>query len=228
MKTRKIFYSLAVLLTAIFTQSCLKNNGHEPDNKYYPNGIVTVKTSPDNTIFLQLDDQTTLLPVNIKKHPFEGKEVRALLNFEEVQEKHEGYTKAVKVNWIDSILTKQTIPYVIADEKKYGNDQLEILNDPKKAIEDGYLNLKIRTVWSQSTKRHMLNLVSGKNPDEPYELELRHNAFGDIYGRPADAYVAFNLKSLPDTKGETVKIKLVWRSFYGEKHTLIDYKTKEK
>ena len=27
----------------------------------------------------------------------------------------------------------------------------------------------------------------------PYEVEFRHNAFGDVYGEPADGLVAFNL-----------------------------------
>ena len=36
--------------------------------------------------------------------------------------------------------------------------------------------------------------------DSPYEVEFRHNAFGDVYGEPADGLVAFNLDSLPDTE----------------------------
>ena len=32
--------------------------------------------------------------------------------------------------------------------------------------------------------------------------------FGDVYGEPADGLVAFNLDSLPDTEGKTVKLKL--------------------
>lgn len=49
-----------------------------------------------------------------------------------------------------------------------------------------------------------------KDAENPYEVEFRHNAFGDVYGEPADGLVAFNLDSLPDTEGKTVKLKLKW------------------
>lgn len=226
---KEFFYSIAVLLTVILAQSCLKNTELNPDiDRISPNGIVTVKTSADNTIYLQLDDQTTLLPVNITKHPFDNKEVRALLNYEEVNEKHDGYTKAVMVNWIDSILTKPVIPYVKDNNEEYGEDPIDIDNNTSTAIEDGYITLLLRSSWGNISKPHRVELLTGTNPDDPYELVLRHNAYGDIYGRQANSYVAFDLSPLPDTKGETVKIKLIWRTPNGIKNALIDYKTKAK
>ena len=53
------------------------------------------------------------------------------------------------------------------------------------------------------------------------------NAFGDVYGEPADGLVAFNLDSLPDTEGKTVKLKLKWKSFNGEKTAEFDYCTRK-
>ena len=36
-------------------------------------------------VFLQLDDKTTLLPTNMTKSPYGEKEVRALVNYKEVE-----------------------------------------------------------------------------------------------------------------------------------------------
>ncbi len=66
-----------------------------------------------------------------------------------------------------------------------------------------------------------------KDAENPYEVEFRHNAFGDVYGEPADGLVAFNLDSLPDTEGKTVKLKLKWKSFNGEKTAEFDYCTRK-
>lgn len=41
-----------------------------------------------------------------------------------------------------------------------------------------------------------------------------------------DGYVAFRLNSLPDTKGETVKLKVKFLSPRGEKTAEFEYKTR--
>ena len=73
----------------------------------------------------------------------------------------------------------------------------------------------------------MVNLVTGVNPEDPYEVELRQNAFGDTKGNYAGATVAFSLKALPKTGGKTVKLKVKYQSFSGEKTAEFDYKTKD-
>lgn len=70
-------------------------------------------------------------------------------------------------------------------------------------------------------------LLLSENPENPYEVEFRHNAKGDIYGRYADGLVAFKLDALPDTEGKTVKLKLKWKSFSGEKSAEFDYCTRK-
>lgn len=54
--------------------------------------------------------------------------------------------------------------------------------------EDGYLTLRFRTVWGGSQK-HFVNLLLGQNPDNPYEVEFRHNAYGDTYGKRMMAWL---------------------------------------
>lgn len=222
------FIAVGILLSSLFLQSCLDNDDKDIAI-YYPNALVTVKHADDNTLFLQLDAETTLLPKNLNSSPFGDKEVRALVNFSELNEDSKEYSKAVHINWIDSILTKKPVPFAegLEIDKIYGTDPVEIVNDWVTIAEDSYLTLRFRTYWGYTHKPHFVNLISGVNPENPYELEFRHNAYGDVYGRTGDALVAFSLKDLPDTNGETVKLKLTWMSFSGKKSVEFNYKTNE-
>lgn len=225
---RKGLMIAAAITSIIGLQSCLDDD----DNNYYqlnvPNALVTVKTDTDNTFYLQLDDNTTLLPVNYSSSPFGDKEVRAIANIEEVNEPSGAYTKAVQINWIDSILTKPIAPDLGEEnDQTYGTDPVEIVNDWVNIAEDGYLTLRFRTVWGNSSQAHYVNLLKSNNPENPYEVEFRHNAFGDTSGSYGDALVAFRLDGLPDTEGKTVKLTLKWQSFSGEKSTTFNYCTRK-
>lgn len=225
MKKSTLLLTAGLLFGSLFLPSCLDDDNDV--NRLYPNALVTVKHTGDNTLYLQLDDKTTLLPVNLTTSPFGEKEVRALVNYKQVDIPSSGYDQAVHVNWIDSIRTKGMVPN-LGDEndQKYGNDPVEIVRDWVTVAEDGYLTLRFRTEWGYPRVVHYVNLFSTNNPENPYEVEFRHNANGDIGGRLGDGLVAFRLDSLPDTQGETVKLKLKWRSFSGEKSAEFDYKTR--
>lgn len=212
---KKILIAIATI-SSLSLQSCL-----DDDDNYamrFPNALVTVKTDAEQTVFLQLDDKTTLLPINMTKSPYGEKEVRALVNYKEVDEPSDIYTQAVHINWIDSILTKPIAPDLGEEnDTVYGTDPVEIVNDWVTIAEDGYLTLRFRTQQGDYQTKHFVNLLLSENPENPYEVEFRHNAKGDIYGRYADGLVAFKLDALPDTEGKTVKLKLKWKSFSGEK-----------
>lgn len=229
MRLRSIFKHALVASVAIFSlQSC--NDDDDCDySLLFPNALVTVKTDADDTFFLQLDDETTLLPVNVTKSPFGEKEVRALINYTETEDPANGFSKAVHINWIDSILTKPIAENLGEEENDnvYGNDPVEILNSWMTVSEDGYLTLRFRTEWGNTGIKHFVNLVPTNNPDNKYEVEFRHNAYGDVNGHPADGLVAFKLDQLPDTNGETVKLKLIWNSYSGEKSYEFDYCTRQ-
>lgn len=228
MKTLKLLLmATGVLFTSLTFQSCLDDDDY---NYGYltPNALVTVKPVSDNSFFLQLDDTTTLLPVNITSSPYGNKEVRALVNCREVNEPAEGYSKAVYVNWIDSILTKQIAPDLgVENDSVYGTDPVDMIRDWVTIAEDGYLTLRFRTNWGDRNKAHFVNLLASQDPANPYEVEFRHNAYGDVYGVEGDGLVAFNLGSLLDTEGKTVKLKLKWKSPVGDKSVEFDYCTRK-
>ena len=228
MKTLKLLLmATGVLFTSLTFQSCLDDDDY---NYGYltPNALVTVKPVSDNSFFLQLDDTTTLLPVNIASSPYGNKEVRALVNCREVNEPAEGYSEAVYVNWIDSILTKQIAPDLgVENDSVYGTDPVDMIRDWVTIAEDGYLTLRFRTNWGDRNKAHFVNLLASQDPANPYEVEFRHNAYGDVYGVEGDGLVAFNLGSLPDTEGKTVKLKLKWKSPVGDKSVEFDYCTRK-
>ncbi|MFT4222632.1 NigD-like protein [Dysgonomonas sp.] len=228
MKTLRFFLmTLGVVCVALAFQSCLNDDDTYWDLRY-PNALVTVKPTGEKTFYLQLDDKTTLLPTNITTPPFGSKEVRALVNYKEVDKPSEGYSKAVHINWIDSILTKAiALDLGAENDKIYGTDPVEIVNDWVTIAEDGYLTLRFRTIFGNGNKPHFVNLLASTDPAKPYEVEFRHNAYGDTYGRQVDGLVAFNLSSLPDTEGKTVKLKLKWKSFSGDRSVEFDYATRK-
>ena len=232
MKAMKSLFGLvaAVMLVSSFS-ACDNDDTYIWYYDAVPNALVTVKPVDGAGFYMQLDDSTTLHPVNMSVSPYGDKEVRALVNYAYVRPEENDYEKRsfkVDVNWIDSLLTKQMAPNLgdTENDEVYGNDPVEMVADWVTIAEDGYLTLRFRTVWNDPGKKHFVNLISTNNPDDPYEVEFRHNAYGDTYGQPGDGLVAFSLASLPDTEGETVKLTLKWHSFSGEKSYQFDYCTR--
>lgn len=181
----------------------------------WPTAVVTVVPDLVNSsATLQLNNKTALHPVNLKSVPFGGKEVRALVNYDMVDEA----AGKVHVNWMDSIRTKMPVPDMGDDNTTlYGNDPVEIVRDWTTVAEDGYLTLRLRTLWGNRGQKHEVNLLGGAPDHNALEFELRHNAFGDTYGEVADALVAFNLNEYIAYPGQPVTVKLRWMSFEGEK-----------
>lgn len=212
--------------SAAFFQSC--DDDDDVDLRL-PTAIVTVCPGEDGSFVMNLDNETVLQPTNMKKSPFGKKEVRALVNYTETAaSESKSVLRNVQVNWIDSIRTKAPVHATgIDDDEAFGNDPVEIVADWVTVAEDGYITLRVRTLWGNSREPHVINLVTGVNPEDPYEMELCHDAKGDVAGYMGDALIAFNLNDMPDLK-DTVKIKLRWESFSGEKTAEFDLKMRDK
>lgn len=214
--------ALAIVATATLS-SCNVNDNEYNDGALNPDALVTIKPVDANSFYMQLDEHTTLKPVNLKGSPYGDEEVRALVSFAVVNENPAPYDKAVRVTWMDDILTKPTIVRTLENKEDYGNDPVEIVDDWVTIVEDGYLTLRFRTISSNTGQKHRVNLVA-ENPENPYEVTFYHDAEGDNFGdRMFDGLVAFRLNTLPDTEGQTVKLKLRWESFSGVKEHEFDY-----
>lgn len=205
---------LGLAMALIALPSCIDSDNDAPQS--YSTALVTVKSTADNKTFLQLDEQTTLFPQNFTSQLYGGKEVRALMSFNELEMQTPGFSKTIHVNWIDSIRTKDmiTLPANTPTDK-YGNDPLEVVNDWVTIAGDGYLTLRLRTLWGNIGRVHTFNLIGNVNPDNPFEVELRHNACGDIHGKMADALIAFRLSALPKQFPPDQRLTLRWKSFDG-------------
>ena len=236
-KMKPKFLAMAAILALPFFQSCLSNDDGYDYSILSPDAIVTVKPVVNDGadyFYLQLNDEEKLWPLDNTTLPYKEKEMRAFVNFTETDMpsdvKGEEYSKAVKINWMDSILTKKTVVFEegenITLEQKYGNDPVEIYEDWMTNVEDGYLTIHFVTRWGNSGIKHELNLVTGLNEEDPYEVRFTHNAHGDGTYYEGDGIVAFRLQDLPDTKGETVKLTLKFDSFSGEKTATFDYCTR--
>lgn len=216
MKKINLIIASSILAFTSVLQSCNIDN----DDSYYilqPTALVTVCPQSDESVLFQLDDATRLNPVNMKKSPFGNKEVRALVNYSPVSDKSGSTIQDVNVNWIDSIRTKMPVMITGDEDEKFADDPVEIVKDWVTVAEDGYLTLRLRTVWGPGHKKHVVDLLYTGNAEGFLTFELRHNANGDLAGKNGDALVAFNLNQLIADMPKPVKIKLKWHSFSGNK-----------
>ena len=237
MKEIKFLAVAAMLLTFA---ACNKNDDG-PNYQYY-RATVTFRPQSDGSYYLKEDDKTALIMKNEgwEKYPFEdGKEKRAYIEFGmdvtgQSSHKVEGYetTNDILLYGLDTLSTKNPEIFDPAKEEEYGNDMLGVyLTDdvfPTTYIEDGYLNLRFALPVGYREVTHIITLLTGVDPDDPYKVVLRHNANGDGFADTVDGLLNFPLKSLPDTKGEKVKLTLEWRSIVtGNKETAtFDYCTR--
>ena len=189
------------------------------DIRFFSNGdmadytaIVSVRVSPTDTVYFQADEQTRLFPRR-DRDSFRGLE-RILCGVRISNETVPNYGFLTEVLWFDS-LDKGT---TTSAASVVGDDPVEVLSDWMTSCEDGYLTLHYEAWWGERTMPHAFNLVTGLNPDDPYEVWLRHDAKGDSRKKKADSLVYFDLQSLPDPGDGSVTLTLKWKN--GEGKTL--------
>lgn len=235
---RSIVLALAAISAIPALQSCMSSNDDFDYSQLTPSAIVTVKpvvTEDEEYFYLQLNDKEKLWPVENSRIPYDkDREIRAFVNYTDTEMPEdadkETYSRAVKINWMDTILTKKPVvlnPELSSAAASYGSDPVNIFADWMTNVEDGFLTLHFYTYWGNTDIKHELNLLTGLNADDPYEVYFKHNAHGDYDYYEGDGIVAFSLKDLPDTKGETKKLTLKFDSFSGVRTAEFDYCTRE-
>lgn len=218
----------AVLSLSSLT-SCMNDDGYSLDEMAI--AVVTVKPIDNNSFYMQLDDNTTLWPVNLAT-PDIKEETRSMVTYNLLSDSIAGYSHAVRLLQMNPILTKQINENQgEKNDSIYGKDPVELNNKSVWSkegiwIEDGYLTIDFIAYYG-GVKKHFLNLIPATGSTNPYELEFRHNAFEDPQSKPQSGLVSFKLDKLPSTNGETVKLK-VWFDTENVKKEFVelDYKSK--
>lgn len=204
---------MLTVMASVFT-GCSKSSD---ENYTYPNALVTVKTAADGSCYLQLDNDNTVLPVNLSTNPF-GKQVRALTYLKDLKSMTGSCNNSAEVVWLDSILTKPAVQ-VSKDAPQvwgygFGADPVDILNSWTTVLEDNYLTLAFRAYYNVSGKVHYMNLVYGTNPKDPYEVVFTHNSGENmgVFTNFFDGLAAFDLTKIPgltSEKNATVTVKFL-------------------
>ena len=190
--------------------------------------IATVVPIGESTYYLRLDNGDTLWPSNTLYPdyiPQEGQRVMVSFIFatDSGDNQPNGYSYYIEINAIHDILTKDIAPDLGEDNDSiYGTDPVTIADSDYIWIGDGYLNVYFETYWGGQTP-HYINLIQPDAENDPYALEFRHNAYDDPEEFSSSGRVAFDLSSLPDTQGETVKLKVKVIETSGEVVYTLDY-----
>ena len=96
MAKQHLLLSVVGIVLLMMLPSCL--NDDDSSELLRPTALVTVCPNADGSFIMQLDDETQLVPTNLKSSPFGTKEVRALVNYTETnvspQDKKQGMSKS--------------------------------------------------------------------------------------------------------------------------------------
>ncbi|MDR2498364.1 MAG: NigD-like protein, partial [Tannerellaceae bacterium] len=186
----------------------------------YRISYATARPLSQESCYYTLDNGATLWPAAPIWNQFQpSRPQRVQLNYTLLGDHFQGYDHAIRVNRVDTILTK--MPVDDQGEKNdsvFGADAVEVSDI---WIGDGFLNIIFRISLSGQFK-HAVNLLHNKAEGaDPYRLEFRHNAFGDKNQYKSYGMVAFDLSEI-DTNEADVDLIVKIKTFDGEK----DYKMK--
>ncbi|MDD4590511.1 MAG: NigD-like N-terminal domain-containing protein, partial [Parabacteroides sp.] len=175
-KMKNSMLMCGIILCFLSFFSCLgDDDGYSLDKMSV--GIVTIKPLSDNSYYLQLDDSTTIMPVN-SYIPSNLKERRAIAYFTLLSDEISGYSHAAQIIRMDSVLTKSIAEDLSnQNDSIYGTDPIRLntygaWSKSGVWIEDGYLNIDFITEFG-GYKKHFLNLIYKTGSNDPYELEFR-------------------------------------------------------
>ena len=230
MKTLKLFWTiLGIGLCSLTFYSCLDDddiNAPSLDKQWLE--IITVVLDGENSYYLRRDDGSLLWPINNHNNGYHPEaQVRALVNYTVLGSEADESGYYVAINSVDEKLTK-----AIAEDRGlendgfYGTDPVSIAKQPNSGkdyiwIGDDYLNIYFEAYFG-GMEKHFVNLVN-TNPENPYELEFRHNAYDDPKSYINIGFVAFDLRTLPPTEDGTIDLVIKVKTFDGDKTYNIEY-----
>lgn len=183
---------------------------HYDSQAPYATAIVTVKKGSDGNSYLWLSEEHKLIPR--EQIPFTG-QYRAMAGISESGIPDNNGFRRVTVDWLEPLDEGE----VRTGADGCADDGLDILLDSWiTGLEDAYLTIHYNTWWGEHPVHHDFYLVPG---EDPYSLELRHDAHGDEKFAMGEGIICFDLNSLPDTGDETRQISLRWKDVNGNVET---------
>ena len=215
---RKLAFGILMGLLVAFT-SCLDDDDGYSLGDYWI-GFGIYKGDGAGAVSLIMDNGTVLIPAASSSPGWSldfSDGDRVLVNYtildeDETSSSVERYF--VKVNDISDVLMKGIMDITEENEDSIGNDPI-IVKDAW--ITDSLLNFRLK-YWGYNNT-HFLNLV--KEPgeltadDQPFQLELRHNANEDPESIPYIAYVSFSLNSLRVNGLDSIRFEVTATDYEG-------------
>ena len=215
---KKLAFGILMGLLVAFT-SCLDDNDGYSLGDYWV-GFGIYKGDGEGVVSLVMDNGIVLIPAassspGWSSHFSDGD--RVLVNYTILDEDISSSSVEryfVKVNNISDVLMKGIMDITEEIEDSIGNDPIIV---EEAWIADSLLNFKLK-YWGYN-KTHFLNLV--KEPgeltadDQPFQLELRHNANDDQESIAYTAYVSFSLNSLRVNDLDSVRFKVIATDYEG-------------
>ena len=208
-------------LTTISLSSCL-NNDDSYSLDYYRISYATARPLSQESCYYTLDNGATLWPAAPVWSTFQpSRPQRVQLNYTLLGDHFQGYDHAIRINRVDTILTK--MPSADRGEKNdsiYGADPVNVEDI---WIGDGFLNIIFRMTFSGEFK-HAVNLIRDTTATSanPYGLEFRHNAFNDKSQYKSYGMVAFDLSDI-QTGESNVELVIKVNTYDGEKNFKLNY-----
>jgi len=225
-------YVLIILLGLFFTVTgCLDDDGYSLNDMWVGFGMVEQVNSDPMDYRIHMDNGDVLMPVasgyqlpwyyqgtNDPNSRLKSGD-RILINYTVLADKtgDDGNIDLyhVKVNSVKKILLKGILDITEENSDSIGSDPI-IVKDCWQT--DGLLNFEIR-YWGRY-EVHYINLV--KEPgdlteeNQPVELELRHNANGDVEDIPYSAFVSFRLDEIQIAGLDSVQFRVTSKDYEGK------------
>lgn len=213
-------------LSPIAISSCsLEDNDeafYDVDSGY--NALVTVKALSSGQVYFQLDDSTTVEPIDFN-YTFSD-ELRALCKLDSEGES-ENFSFSARVPMFKEILTKKALDSTDEDNASIlaKQDPVNVYPDWITVCEDGYLTIHFASQWGISSNTHIVNLV--KVSDNPCSFRFCHDKNSDYGTNWANGIAAFKISELiPSSEEDYIDFNLSWQSFDGEKTMTFKYKAR--
>lgn len=211
MKT-KFYYS--ILAVAGLLNIACSSDKIEDEYNYVPmQSAATIVTRSDGSRVLQLDQDNVLQAINIKEFA-NSPDGRVIVTYED----HGHITAPAdndckwhlgKIKNINPIVTSKPIEF---NDDYVSNDRIEVLlDDPMTCVQDGYLTIAYEVGSNNKDIPHNFTL---RKTDDPLVFQLLHDNNGDINASEVKkGVVAFDLKELLPTNGETHKVLIKYMGF---------------